>query len=55
LRDKFKPDRFPAEKQGLILEYEAGKSTKLIELDARKPLAKSILQRSEELRLYNAV
>jgi hypothetical protein len=47
--------RFPAVKQGLILDYEAEKRMCLIELNARKPLVVSISQRSEELRLYNLV
>jgi hypothetical protein len=37
------------------MEQKAGKSTYLVELDARKPLVVSISQRSEELRLYNLV
>jgi hypothetical protein len=56
LRANFKPQiRFPAVKQVLILEYEAEKSTHLIEIDVRKPLVVSISQRSEELRLPNLV
>jgi hypothetical protein len=47
------PICFPAVKQWLIPEEEAEKSTHLIELDVRKPLVVSILQRKEELRLYN--
>jgi hypothetical protein len=46
---------FPVVKQGLILEKEGEKSTYLNELDVRKPLVVSILQRSEELKLYNLV
>jgi hypothetical protein len=41
--------------QGLLVEYEAGKSSYLNELDVRKPLVVSISQSSEELRLYNLV
>ncbi len=46
--------RFPAVKQGLILEEEAKKSTYLNELDVRKPLVVSIAQGKEEVRLYNS-
>jgi hypothetical protein len=42
-------------KQGLILERKKRRSAYLIELDVRKPLAVSISQESEELRLYNLV
>jgi hypothetical protein len=42
-------------KQALILEYEAEKSTYLIELDVTEPLVVSISQRGEELRLYSLV
>jgi hypothetical protein len=42
-------------KQGLILEYGAEKNTYLIELNVRKPLVVSILQRREKLRFYNVV
>ncbi len=37
------------------MEEEAEKSTYLIELDVRKPLVESLLQRKEELRTYNLV
>ncbi len=49
------PIRFQAVKQVLILEYVAGRSTFLIELDVRKPLVVSLSRRSEELRLNNLV
>jgi hypothetical protein len=39
-------------KPGLILEWEAEKSTYLNELNVRKPMVVSISHRSEELRLY---
>jgi hypothetical protein len=42
-------------KQGLIRESAAEKSIHRNELDIRKPLAVSISQRSEELRLYDPV
>ncbi len=45
----------PAVKQGLILEWEAEKSTYLNELDVRKPSLVSISKRSEELSRYNLV
>jgi hypothetical protein len=54
-RQLLTPISLPAVKQGLILEYEAGKRTYLNELDVRKPLVVSISQRSEELSLYNQV
>ncbi len=44
------PIRFPAVKQGLILEWEAERCTNLKELNVRKPLVVSISQRSEELK-----
>jgi hypothetical protein len=40
-------------KQGLLQEKEAENSANPSELDFRKPLLLSILQISEELRLYN--
>jgi hypothetical protein len=42
-------------KQGFILGYEAEIGTYLNELDVRKPLVESILQISEQLRLYKLV
>ncbi len=48
LRDKFKiPDYLSSCEPGLILEWEAEKSTCLIELDVRKPFVASIPRRSE--------
>jgi hypothetical protein len=46
---------FTAVKQGLILDSEAEKRTSVNDLNVRKPLVVSILQRSKELRLYNLV
>ncbi len=46
--------RFPAVKQGLILEWEAENSTYLIALKVRKPLVVSIWQKGEKLILYNS-
>jgi hypothetical protein len=42
-------------KEGLILVYEAEKSSYLIELDVRKPLVESISKISEELRPHDLV
>jgi hypothetical protein len=44
---------FSSSEIGVILEKEAEKSTDPNELDVRKPMVVSPLQRSEELRLYN--
>jgi hypothetical protein len=49
------PDLLSTVKQELILEEEAGRSTYLNELNARRPLVVSISQRSEKLRLYHLV
>jgi hypothetical protein len=54
LRDNFKPQfDFQQRKTGLILKWEAEKSTYHNEFDVRKPLVVSTSERSEELRLYN--
>jgi hypothetical protein len=49
------PIRFPAVKQGFNPGIRSWKSTCLIEPDVRELLVLSILQKSEELSLYNVI
>jgi hypothetical protein len=49
------PNLLSSSKTGVNLGIRSWKSTRLIELSARKLLVESISQRSEEMRLYNLV